>query len=194
MTRKSLYAVILAVVGLAFVLGGMAVDPASAKEKKRELHSVELLPVSPPNDVIECVDDSLPGTCESDGFGTAAVARDNNFDVTSWGATLQNLLRYRYYYLSVGPDDNYSCAEEHELEEGVSEVYGGAPMRTDEGGLASQNQLSDPTVKEGDFVHVCRCSGLDDKICEPEFRVLILHGDLTAGGKENVHRNNAKHK
>ena len=190
MIRKSLFAVILAVVGLAFVLGSMVVDPASAKGR-RELHSAELLPVSSSGDVIECMVNDGPGDCERDGFGTAAVARDNNFDVTSWGATLQNLLRYRHYYLSVGPDDDYLCAVSGL---GVSGVYGGAPMKTDADGLASRNQLSEPPVEEGDFVHVCRCSGLADTMCEPVYRVLILHGDLTTGGKENVHKNNAKHK
>ncbi len=187
MTRKSLFAVILAVAGLAFVLGGMAVDPASAKGR-RELHSVELLPVTSSGNVVDCGETGGPGDCESDGFGTAAVARDNNFIVTSWGVTLQNLLRYRYYYLSVGPDDNYLCDGL-----GVLDVYGGVPMRTGADGLASQNQLSEPPVQEGDFVHVCRCV-LADSRCGPVDRVLILHGDLTTGGKENVHRNNAKHK
>ncbi len=190
MTRKSLFAVILAVVGLAFVLGSMAVDPASAKGR-RELHSVELLPVTLSGNVVRpCDDETGPGDCESDGFGTAAVARDNNFDVTSWGATLQNLLGYTDYYLSVGSPDNYLCAGED-----ISVVYNGSPMTTDKDGLASRNQLSDPPVQEGWYVRVCRpCVEAADITCEEGDRVLILRGDLTTGGKENVHKNNAKHK
>ncbi len=179
MTRKSLFAVILAVVGLAFVLGGMAVDPASAKGLKRDLHSVELLPVtSSGNVVVSCEGTDGPGDCESDGFGTAAVATDNNFQVTSWGATLQNLLRYTDYYLSVrsaASDDTSPC-------NGVP-VYGGTAMWTDKFGLASRNELSAPTVTEGDIVDVCDYGGWQ-----------ILTGDLAKGGKENVHKNNAKNK
>ena len=175
MTRKSLFAVILAVVGLAFVLGSMAVDPASAKGLKRDLHSVELLPTV---NADPCDDFDGPGYCESDGFGTAAVATDNNFQVTSWGATLQNLLRYTDYYLSVRrlpPDDTSPC-------NGVP-VYGGTAMWTDGFGLASRNELSAPTVTEGDIVDVCDYGGWQ-----------ILTGDLAKGGKENVHKNNAKNK
>ena len=179
MTRKSLFAVILAVVGLAFVLGSMAVDPASAKGR-RELHSVELLPVSPPGNVIECDEFDGPGDCESDGFGTAAVATDNNFQVTSWGATLQNLLRYTDYYLWTRDPGNPSPCTGVLVYEGT---FDGPAMTTDGNGLASRNELSAPTVTEGDIVDACDDEGWQ-----------ILTGDLTTGGKENVHRNNAKNK
>ncbi len=179
MKRKSLFAVILAFVGLAFVLGSMVVDPASAKGR-RELHSVELLPVFPSDDVIGCDGDYFPGDCESDGCGTAAVARDNNFDVTSWGATLQNLLRYTKYYLWVREPVGTSPCFGVRVYEGT---FDGPAMTTDEYGLASRNELSAPPVTEGYIVDVCDDEGWQ-----------ILTGDLTTGGKENVHRNNAKHK
>ena len=176
MTRKSLFAVTLAVVGLAFVLGSVAVDPASAKGR-RELHSVELLPTL---NAFGCDGDYFPGDCESDGFGTAAVATDNNFQVTSWGATLQNLLRYTDYYLKMRKPENLSpCTGELVYERTLD----GPAMWTDEYGLASRNELSLPTVTEGYIVDVCDDEGWQ-----------ILTGDLTTGGKENVHRNNAKHK
>ncbi len=177
MIRKSLFVVILAVVGLAFVLGSMAVDPATAKGLKRDLHSAELLPT---DNAFGCDGDYFPGDCESDGFGTAAVATDNNFQVTSWGATLQNLLRYTDYYLWMRVSGNPSPCT------GVL-VYVGTPdgpaMTTDGNGLASRNELSAPPVTEGYIVDVCDDEGWQ-----------ILTGDLTTGGKENVHRNNAKHK
>ena len=56
-------------------------------------------------------------------------------------------------------------------------------MTTDVFGLASRNELSDPPVTEGDIVDVCDSGG-----------VQILTGDLEKGGKENVHKNNAKNK
>lgn len=170
MARKQLFTAILAIGGLAFILDGMVANTASAM-KKREIHTAELLPTG---DAVQCTGGE-PGTCESDGLGTVAVATAITFEITSWGVTLQNLLGNTVYNVNKDPNDDVDC--------GSTTIY---LLLTNKDGLASANSVIsnalEPTVDEGEFVNVCNSDN----------SLVILHGDFTSGGKENVHRNNAK--